>query len=198
MKHKFLISLILGTALIISGCGEQGPTSPELSQSEDAAILAKHGKRKDKKRKITEVSSLSTVCNVIPGEQIIADNILIIRGQKNFLLIESNDKRMNGKQEAILNIVVNLTTGSTAIWGTVSIEPEKVGGTWEGFFAVHGVGAFLAGNAVLHGTRGLDGQVMILEIHEVPAEDKPPCEIALPGEPKTQTSASGFIFKFKR
>lgn len=189
MKHKFFIFLVLGTALIISGCGEHGPTSPELSQSEDAAILAKHGKRKDKKRKITEVTSLSTICEVIPGEQTVVDNILFIRGQEHSLIIESRDRRVNGAQSAVLNIAIDPQTGDVAVWGMFRIEPEKVDGTWEGTFG--------GGFAVAHGTGDLEGQVMILEIQEVPAGPDPPCDIAepVPGAPKTQTSASGFIFK---
>lgn len=190
MKHRIFTLTLVGAALIVFACGEDGPISPELSQSEEGATLAK-----SRNRKITEVAAISTICSVIPGEQSVADNILTVRGQVHSLIIESDDRRVNGTQSAVLNIVVDLATGAGIVWGTVTIEPDKVDGTWEGFFAAQGIGAFFAGNAVMHGTGDLEGQVLIVRIEEVPARPDPPCEIAepAPGAPKTQTSASGFI-----
>ncbi|MFQ5641232.1 MAG: hypothetical protein ACE5IR_24905, partial [bacterium] len=167
--------------LIFSACKKKDPVSPEEQVAEES---------------VKEIAAVATICEVTPGVQSLVDSVLIIRDQIHSLTIESDDPQVDGAQTALINVMVDLRTGTVTGWGTFRIEPKEVNGTWEGSFIVESIGgAPITGHSLGHGTGDLTGQKIFLDMLEILAGSVTPCDIVvpLPGAPKTQTDISGFI-----
>ncbi len=168
MKNSISILMLIGAALIITGCEEQGPTSLELTQSEHHPSFAK--------ATITEFEGIETVCSIVnPGDVNISDGIVHIRGQILTTVIESAEARFAGTNTVVINLDLDPTTGTGTSFGTFSLNPDAVAGTWEGRFSGKITNGLLSLRAVGHGTNDLKGQQIKVNVQGFAPVVDPPC-----------------------
>lgn len=90
----------------------------------------------------------------------VSDGILHRRGIEMIttLLYEPSD--LNGTNQIVANMDVDLATGAVHVYGTAELHPDEGEGTWVGFFSTHvSPEGVIKGNAVVHGTGDFEGMI---------------------------------------
>ena len=155
--YNWTILIFLIASISFLGCGEQGPVSPESKGTGDEAILAKATK--------TEFESIRTEeCLIDQGDVKISGGTLHIRGAIQTGIAESEEVRVAGPFTIVTNFDLNLTTGNGTGFGTISINPDAVDGTWECTSTGRSTNFLFSGRAVGQGTGDLKGQKIMFSI----------------------------------
>jgi len=135
MKYRSFIFSVVATALIVFGCGQEELVSPQLTQSEQGAVLAKAVNAGAIKGPFMATVDLSVVTD--EGEVKIVDGKLKVRGQVNEGPFIPGD--IEGTATVVTDFKIDLATGNGPGHGTFTFKVTKVkgqvvSGEWTGRF----------------------------------------------------------------
>lgn len=120
-------------------------------------------------------TALDATCSVIPGSQWIHGNVLHVRGEVDIKQTISSNPLVNGTDRVITNYDINLNTGSGGGWGTFTLQPAGVHGSWSGSFSGPlSLGVF-SGQGVATGTGDLAKMRLQAHFQGIPVPVNQPC-----------------------
>ena len=140
----------------------------------------------------TPFSAYEATCNIVPGDVTVTGNMLHIRGQINTNQVIATEVTQTGTNTVVVNVNLNLNNGSGAAYGTFSLDPDAISGTWQGSFSGHISDFVFTGKAVGHGTGDLSGQKVMVDIEDIDPAALPmnPCT---PGTALSASSVTGVV-----
>lgn len=133
-----IIGMCTLSALVITSCQNDGPTSPPTSITFDAAVAVDFAATLD-----------LTAPPLDPGSITFSDGVLHLRGQVN-------EGPLSGDLSGVGRTVIDIDTKGTHLTGRGTFVFLTPDGTWEGRFEGKGDGPVFAGH--LQGS-GIDGAV---------------------------------------
>ena len=117
MKHRIFLLSVVSAALIIFGCGQEGLVSPQLTQSDHGAVLAK-----------ATVTSFTATIDltappVSPGQITVTNGVTHIRGQINQGPITGD---IVGTATAVFDVDIVQATGKGSVRGPVTLQVTQL------------------------------------------------------------------------
>ncbi len=159
MKNKNLFFILVAAALIINGCGGEGPLSTELTESQDNVALAKVTRIP-----VSGTFDFSPARIVDPGQMWVTNNILHIRNQ---IYVSPVSGELEGTGTVIFNADIDQTTGNGPVYGSDTLEvtcnvctPVGLSGTFTGHFSGKSTAGKLSANVVSQGSGGFAGMIL--------------------------------------
>ncbi len=123
----------------------------------------------------TSFTAIDAACSVTPGTQWVSGNVLHIRGEVEDKRIASADPMVNGSERAVVNVDLNLVTGSGNGWGTVLVRPDTINGTFTGTFSGAITADVFSGSGVAQGTGTLEGYTLMGTFQQIQPSANQPC-----------------------
>ncbi len=120
-------------------------------------------------------TALDATCSVIPGTQWISGNVLHVRGEVDIKQTSSSNPLVNGTNRVITNYDVNLSSGSGGGWGTFTLQPVGVNGSWSGSFSGPLSMGVFSGQGVATGTGDLANMRLQADFQGIPVPATQPC-----------------------
>ncbi len=115
----------------------------------------------------TPFTAMEATCSVAPGNVTISGNVLHIRGQTNTNRVISADATQTGTNSVVVNVDLDLVSGSGGAHGTFSLNPDAFSGTWEGSWSGPFTDFVFSGQAVGHGTGELAGKKVMVKLRDI-------------------------------
>ena len=123
MKNLIFIFLFLGIAMLYSGCSENNPNAPAISQGDQVTTSL---------AKVTGFTTTSTLVTPIEAPTItpLPGGRTLAEGNKTQWRDEASDPRITGDAFWTTNSEVN-KYGRGITWGTCELFVDNDGGKWE-------------------------------------------------------------------
>ncbi len=138
----------------------------------------------------TTFTALEATCSIAPGARWTSGNVLHIRGEVDTKRIASTEPLVNGSNTVVVNVDLNMVNGEGAGWGTFSLQPDQVKGTWEGSYSVSFTAGVYAGQGEAQGRGALSGMKLRASSQQIAIPPNQPCS---PGPALDADSISGII-----
>jgi hypothetical protein len=119
----------------------------------------------------------AATCEVTSGTTTSGDDgMLHLRGQIFRDRVESQEPRVAGTNQPVLDIALNPQDQQGTLRGTFTLKPHAINGAWEGELEGHFVQGLVTSAGMARGTGALAGAVLWVEFRQITAyPGNPPC-----------------------
>lgn len=126
-------------------------------------------------------------------------NVMHMRDVWHVNVDVSDTPEFNGLNTTFADGEFNMKTGGAVIRGTLSFQPYRIAGTWEGNWIFTGNKGKGVAQAVAHGTGALAGKTLFLKLYDAALDDPRytnlPAMCAGIGEPESIILVEGYILE---
>ena len=117
---------------------------------------------------IRNFAATATTCEVTPGTEKAGSNGRVqVQNQIFTDIVRSSDTRIAGVNKPVLNLEFNPSDGTGSLEGSFVLQPEKAGGTWEGYMKGEILNGLVKATGLARGRGALEGLVMRVDFQQV-------------------------------
>ena len=138
---------------------------------------------------LTAFKAIATTRDIAPGKETMSEGKVRVRERLFTDVVESDDDRVAGTNEPLLDLDIDPAAGSGTVSGPFTLTPTTGSGKWVGRLTGELQGGMVVACGVARGTGSLEGSTMRVDFQQIAAHPS----TSPVAEPKAFFRMSGHI-----